>query len=99
MGMRAALEFLADERATHRPEADPLDIGTFTEPIHVGETTVDVPDYALVGAPEVIAERLRKYLSLGVHQMQPRFIAGSADEVVEQLHRFGREVWPLVVEG
>lgn len=99
MGMRAAVEFLIEERATHRPDADPLDIGTFTEPIHVGTPSFDVPDYALTGAPDRIAERLRRYLASGVHQMQPRFLAAGADEVAEQLLRFGAEVWPLVVEG
>jgi len=32
-----------------------------------------------------------------VQHLQPRFPSRSADELVEQVTRFGTEVWPLVV--
>jgi probable F420-dependent oxidoreductase len=97
MGMRKALDFIREERRSHLGEDRPIDLGSFTEPIHVGEATWDVGPHTASGSPEEIAERLRRYAGLGVQHLQPRFPSRSADELVEQVTRFGVEVWPLVV--
>jgi alkanesulfonate monooxygenase SsuD/methylene tetrahydromethanopterin reductase-like flavin-dependent oxidoreductase (luciferase family) len=98
MGMRGAIEFIRAERREHLGEEVPIDLGSFTEPIHVGEPTWDVGPHTLSGAPDVIAERLRRYRKLGVQHLQPRFPSRTCDELVEQVTRFGAEVWPLVIQ-
>jgi alkanesulfonate monooxygenase SsuD/methylene tetrahydromethanopterin reductase-like flavin-dependent oxidoreductase (luciferase family) len=95
MGMRAALEFIRTERAEAGVD-DPIDLGTFTEPIHIGEPTWDVGEYTATGSPDAIAERMARYRKMGVAHLQVRFPSRSCDEFVEQITRFGTEVWPQV---
>ena len=97
MGMRGAIEFMLAERREHLGEDVPIDLGSFTEPIHIGDPTWDVGQHTLSGEPEAIAERLRRYRKLGVSHLQPRFPSRSCDELVEQVGRFGTEVWPMVL--
>jgi alkanesulfonate monooxygenase SsuD/methylene tetrahydromethanopterin reductase-like flavin-dependent oxidoreductase (luciferase family) len=97
MGMRAALDFIRAERAAHLGEDRPIDLGGFTEPIYVGEPGWDVGEWTASGPPDAVAERLARYRSLGVSHLQVRFPSRSAGELVEQIARFGAEVWPKVV--
>jgi len=55
-----------------------------------------VPEWTLIGSPERIAEGLSRYRRLDANQWQLRFIGRSAQEVAEQIERFGAEVWPVV---
>ena len=96
MGMRAALDFIRTERAEAGVD-DAIDLGTFTEPVHIGEPTWDVGEYTATGSPDAIAERMARYRKLGVSHMQIRFPSRSCDELVEQVTRFGTEVWPQVI--
>lgn len=95
MGMRAAVAHLRDLRDEHRP-GESFDVGIQSEPIHVGEPSWDTGPIVLSGAPEAIAARLTKYAGVGAAHIQVRFAARSAGETVEQIERFGSEVWPLV---
>lgn len=96
MGMRAAIEFIRTERqAAGLPEQ--FDMGVNCEPIHIGEPSFDVPKWTLTGQPDQVADGLRKYRKLDVNQLQVRFVGRSANEVCDQLERFGAEVWPLVL--
>jgi len=95
MGMRAALDFIRTERADAGVE-EPIDLGTFTEPVHIGEPTWEVGEYTATGSPDAIAERMSRYKKLGVSHLQVRFPSRSCDELVEQIGRFGTEVWPQV---
>ncbi|HKY15457.1 MAG TPA: TIGR03619 family F420-dependent LLM class oxidoreductase [Microthrixaceae bacterium] len=97
MGMRGAIEFIVNERSEHFGDDVAIDLGSFTEPIHVGTPDWEVGPHTASGTPDEIAERLRRYRKLGVSHLQPRFPSRSCDELVEQLLRFGAEVWPLVV--
>jgi probable F420-dependent oxidoreductase len=93
MGTRAALDLIRSARAdAGLPEA--FDIGVNCEPVHLGTPTVEVPDWALTGEPEQVADRLRRYPQRGMNQLQVRFLARSADEWCEQVERFGAEVAP-----
>jgi probable F420-dependent oxidoreductase len=95
MGMRAAVETIRSEReAAGLPEA--FDLGINGAPVAIGGVVDDLPEWALRGRPEEIAESIRRYTSLGANQVQVRFIASSAADYAEQLERFGAEVWPLV---
>ncbi|MEJ7585547.1 MAG: hypothetical protein WKF43_16040 [Acidimicrobiales bacterium] len=52
----------------------------------------------LSGPPAKIAHVLRKYAAMGVGQVQVRLRSRSADELVEQIARFGSEVGSLLDE-
>lgn len=95
-GMRAALARIREERRLHLGD-DPIDLGAFAEPIHIGEPFDGLADYAATGSPDQIAARLMRFTEMDVSHVQLRFPARSAAEQCEQLERFGAEVWPLVV--
>ncbi|MFD4525426.1 LLM class F420-dependent oxidoreductase [Streptomyces sp. NPDC058470] len=73
---------------------DPVAIGAITEPLYVGEPGWDVGRRTLHGAPEVLAESLRAYRAMGVHQIQVRFRSRSRAELTDQITAFGAEVAP-----
>lgn len=98
-GMRAAVEYLRTERADRFGDDAPFDLGVQSEPIHVGELDWDAGPFVLAGDPEAIAARLAKYAGVGANHLQVRFAARSAEETIEQITRFGLEVWPLVRAG
>ena len=97
-GMRAAIADLRAMRADVRGD-DPIDVGGFAAPIHVGEPTWDVGEHTATGAPEQVADGLARLKGIGVDHVQVRFRARSSDELVDQITRFGAEVWPLVEEA
>ena len=74
----------------------PLTIGALTEPLYVGTPTWDVGRRTLHGSPESIAESLRAYGAMGVHQIQVRFRSRSRTELTDQMGAFGAEVGPLL---
>ena len=96
MGMRAAVEFLRAARLEQFGSDEPFDLGINSEPIYVGEPTWETGPYTLSGEPAKIAARLTKYASIGANHIQIRFPARGRDELVDQIGRFGAEVWPLV---
>lgn len=93
-GMRAAIAWLRERREQVGLDPDAFDLGVNTEPVHLGEPTWDVGEHTLSGSSDHVAERLRRYGKLGVGQLQVRFRSRSADELVEQVERFGAEVVP-----
>jgi probable F420-dependent oxidoreductase len=80
-------------RAEHGVEG-PLTIGALTEPLYIGHAGWHVGRRTLTGAPEEIAESLRAYRAMGVHQIQVRFRSRSRSELVDQIAAFGAEVAP-----
>lgn len=98
MGMRAAIDWLRAEREQALgPDAAPLDLGGFSEPIFIGDPDWDVGEWTATGSADAVADRLRRYRALGISHLQVRFPSRSCDELVEQIARFGAEVWPQVV--
>ena len=93
-GMKATIELIRAGR-----DGRPIDIGGFCEPIFVGSPTWDVGPHTATGSPEQVAERLGRYARSGISHLQVRFPSRSAAELVEQLTRFGGEVWPAVTAG
>lgn len=81
MGMRAALDLLRSERGDRGPMA----IGGFA-----AAPTLDAP-------VDDAAAPLRRARELGVTHLQVQFRADSVSHYVEQLARFGAEVWPAVL--
>ncbi|MHB9851854.1 LLM class F420-dependent oxidoreductase [Streptomyces sp. Tue6028] len=75
---------------------DPLTVGAITEPLYVGEPGWDVGRRTLHGSPGALAESLRAYRAMGVHQIQVRFRSRSRGELTDQMAAFGAEVGPLL---
>lgn len=73
---------------------EPLTIGAITEPLYVGAPGWEVGRRTLHGAPEAIAESLRAYGAMGVHQIQVRFRSRDRAELLEQMAAFGSDVAP-----
>lgn len=48
----------------------------------------------LAGKPEALAESLRAYAAMGVHQIQVRFRSRSRSELTDQMAAFAAEVAP-----
>ncbi|WP_079161847.1 LLM class F420-dependent oxidoreductase [Streptomyces fodineus] len=72
----------------------PFTVGAIAEPLYVGRAGWDVGRRTLTGTPEEIAESLRAYRVMGVHQIQVRFRSRDLAELIEQIGLFGAEVAP-----
>ncbi len=75
---------------------DSFDIGALVGPTFVGDPDWDLGSPALTGPPEKLAHVLSKLAAIGVGQVQVRLRSRSADELVDQIGRFGAEVIPLL---
>lgn len=75
---------------------DRFDLGALVGPTYVGEPSWDLGGPALTGSPEKLAHVLGKLGALGVGQVQIRLRSRSVEELVEQIHRFGADVVPLL---
>lgn len=84
------------ERRTAAGRHEPFTVGALVGPTYVGEPTWDLAGPTLAGPPAKIAHVLGKFATMGVHQVQVRLRSRSADELVEQIERFGAEVLPLL---
>ncbi|MGP4084707.1 LLM class F420-dependent oxidoreductase [Streptomyces sp. KR55] len=74
----------------------PLTIGALTEPLYVGRPAWDVGRRTLTGTPDALAESLRAYRAMGVHQIQVRFRSRSRAELTDQMTAFGADVAPYL---
>ncbi|MER7185626.1 LLM class F420-dependent oxidoreductase [Streptomyces hyaluromycini] len=72
----------------------PITVGAITEPLYVGTPDWAVGRRTLTGAPEALAESLRAYGEMGVHQIQVRFRSRSRAELIDQIQAFGADVAP-----
>ncbi|MFJ9706418.1 LLM class F420-dependent oxidoreductase [Streptomyces sp. NPDC101234] len=73
---------------------EPITVGAIAEPLYVGVPGWEVGRRTLSGSPEELAESLRAYGDMGVHQIQVRFRSRSRAELIDQIHAFGAEVAP-----
>jgi probable F420-dependent oxidoreductase len=74
----------------------PIEIGTVTEILYVGDATWDVGSRTVTGAPDQIAERMREFGAMGVSHLQVRFRSRDVNEACDQIAAFGAEVGPLL---
>ncbi|KOG37001.1 TIGR03619 family F420-dependent LLM class oxidoreductase [Streptomyces resistomycificus] len=72
----------------------PFVIGAIAEPLYVGTPGWDVGRRTLTGPPETLAESLRAYRAMGVHQIQVRFRSRSRAELTDQIAAFGAGIGP-----
>ncbi len=89
---------LLDRIAEHRGDrgVDDLDLGAMAMPVYVGEPDWDTGRWTTAGSPEQVAEHLRAYADLGVSHVQVRPRSRSIGEYIDQVHRLGTEVAPLI---
>ena len=73
---------------------EPIDLGTITEFLYVGDPGWDVGEQTLSGSPDVIAERLNEFGAMGVSHLQVRFRNRSLQELLDQMDAFHSEVAP-----
>ena len=85
------IAYILRERDTVRPGAVP-EVG-YHAFVHVGDPTWDVPKYATTGTDRIV-DSLNRLGKIGVSHVQVRFAARSADELCEQVTRFGDEIGP-----
>jgi hypothetical protein len=69
-------------------------MGAIVEPLYVGTPRWEVGRRTLTGGPQELAESLRAYRAMGVHQIQVRFRSRSRGELTDQIAAFGAEVAP-----
>ncbi|MGW1953934.1 LLM class F420-dependent oxidoreductase [Streptomyces sp. NPDC001920] len=74
----------------------PFVVGAIAEPLYVGSPGWDVGRRTLTGGGEELAESLRAYRAMGVHQVQVRFRCRGRSELTDQIEAFGAEVAPLM---
>lgn len=72
----------------------PFTVGAIVEPLYVGTPRWEVGRRTLTGGPRELAESLRAYPAMGVHQIQVRFRSRSRGELTDQIAAFGAEVAP-----
>jgi alkanesulfonate monooxygenase SsuD/methylene tetrahydromethanopterin reductase-like flavin-dependent oxidoreductase (luciferase family) len=92
--MPGHIAFLLDERARAGLGDEPIDLGTITEFLYVGDPGWDVGEQTLSGDPDHLAERLNEFGALGVSHLQIRFRNRSLQELLDQMEAFHSEVAP-----
>ncbi|MEW6272372.1 MAG: TIGR03619 family F420-dependent LLM class oxidoreductase [Thermodesulfobacteriota bacterium] len=90
-----AIATIREHRSKRLGDA-PIEIGTMSEWLFLGEPSFEVGPNTRTGSGEEIAWHLRGLRELGVNHCGVRFRARSCDELVEQIERFGVEVGPLL---
>ncbi|MFI1566385.1 LLM class F420-dependent oxidoreductase [Streptomyces sp. NPDC020490] len=73
---------------------EPFTVGALTEPLYVGTPAWDVGRRTLTGAAEALAESLRAYRAMGVHQIQVRFRCRDRAELTDQMAAFAADIAP-----
>jgi len=87
------IAYLLEQRRQVRGD-EPIDLGTITEFLYLGDPTWDVGDGTLSGAPTPIADRLNDFGAMGVSHLQIRFRSRSLSELLDQMDAFHRDVAP-----
>ncbi len=91
--MPGQIAFLLEHRKQTRGD-DPIDLGTITEFLYVGEPGWDVGGQTLSGSPDVLVERLNEFGAMGVSHLQIRFRNRSLEELLDQMDAFHTGVAP-----
>jgi probable F420-dependent oxidoreductase len=91
----ASIGYLLDHRRATLGD-EPIDIGTITEILYVGDPAWDVGERTLSGKPDFLAERLRELGAMGVSHLQVRFRNRSLAELLDQMDAFHADVAPLL---
>jgi probable F420-dependent oxidoreductase len=95
--MPAQIAYLLEHRQRTRGD-DPIDLGTITEVLYVGQPAWDVGETTLAGPPALLAERLNEFGAMGVSHLQVRFRNRSLTELLDQMEAFHRDVAPNLTQ-
>lgn len=96
--MSGQIDYLLEHRRRTRGD-EPIDLGTITEFLYVGDPGWDVGDTTLSGSPDRIAASLNEFGALGVSHLQIRFRNRSLTELLDQMDAFARDVAPKLTRG
>jgi probable F420-dependent oxidoreductase len=91
--MPAQISYLLEHRKRTRGD-DPIDLGTISEFLYIGEPAWDVGEHCRSGSPDAIAESLNEFGAMGVSHVQIRFRNRSLQELLDQMDAFHRDVAP-----
>jgi len=91
--MPGQIKFLLEHRKQTIGD-EPIDLGTITEFLYVGDPGWDVGEQTLAGPPDLLAERLNEFGAMGVSHLQIRFRNRSLQELLDQMDAFHSEVAP-----
>jgi probable F420-dependent oxidoreductase len=75
---------------------EPLEIGSLTEPIYIGEPDFDVGKRTMTGKGAQIGESFREYAEMGCSHLQVRFRNRSLAELLDQMEAFATEAMPAL---
>jgi probable F420-dependent oxidoreductase len=87
------IAYLLEHRRQVRGD-EPIDLGTITEFLYIGDPAWDVGDGTLSGAATPIADKLNDFGAMGVSHLQIRFRSRSLSELLDQMDAFHRDVAP-----
>src|SRR5688500_1058632 len=87
------IAFLLEHRK-HTLGDEPIDLGTITEFLYVGDPGWDVGEQTLSGSPDLLVERLNEFGTMGVSHLQIRFRNRSLQELLDQMDAFHADVAP-----
>ena len=73
---------------------EPIDLGTITEFLYVGDPGWEVGEQTLSGSPDLLVERLNEFGTMGVSHLQVRFRNRSLQELLDQMDAFHADVAP-----
>jgi hypothetical protein len=91
--MPGQIAFLLEHRKRTLGD-EPIDLGTISEFLYVGDPGWDVGEQTLAGSPDMLAERLNEFGAMGVNHLQVRFRNRSLQELLDQMDAFSRDVAP-----
>jgi probable F420-dependent oxidoreductase len=77
---------------------EPLEIGSLTEPLYIGEPDFDVGKRTMTGKGAQIGESLREYAEMGCSHLQVRFRNRSLTELLDQMEAFATEAIPALTQ-
>ncbi|MEX2256297.1 MAG: TIGR03619 family F420-dependent LLM class oxidoreductase [Acidimicrobiia bacterium] len=87
------IAFLLEERKRALGD-EPIDVGTISEFLYVGDPSWDVGDDTLSGDPAQIVDKLNDFGKMGVSHIQVRFRNRSLQELLDQMEAFHTDVAP-----
>jgi probable F420-dependent oxidoreductase len=91
--MPGQIAFLLEHRKQTLGD-EPIDLGTITEFLYVGDPGWDVGEQTLSGSPDQLVEQLNAFGAMGVSHLQVRFRNRSLQELLDQMDAFHRDVAP-----
>ena len=94
---RADMPWMIEDILRQRDAAgitSPFDMGATHEPLYLGRADLPLPPSVMAGSADELVNSFKELEELGCSHAMAFFVSMSADDLVEQVHRFGDEVLP-----